>query len=180
MNARSSRVAPLVLALASATWANAASRADEPLPEAAPPAICDGEYRYVGDEAERAARLRAIEDVVGGMNVLVRSIARARLERSTRIIERLGVERAGTRTSITLDGLRYTTLRDDEPVATTAATGEKVLLRHHLDGFVVVQRLDGEQGWRENRYSCRGLRLEVRIHSPRLPRDLVYRLTYGR
>ncbi|MBM4375567.1 MAG: hypothetical protein FJ095_10820 [Deltaproteobacteria bacterium] len=107
MSARSRRTAALAIVGASITASpRSTSGSDEATLEAAPPSVRDGEFRYAGDEAARAARLRAIEDMVGEMKEFARLIARARLERSTRIVERLGVDRAGTRTSVTLDGFR--------------------------------------------------------------------------
>jgi len=159
-------------------------RADEPSAEvhAPPPSICDGEYRFTGGASEEAARLRAIEEVVADMNVFVRGIARARLERSTRIPSRVAIDRIGSRTSVRLDAHRYVTETDDEPVLVTSPSGERVRLRHRLAGVVLVETLDGEQGGRINRFACRGrgLRFDVRVHSPRLPRDLVFRTSYGR
>lgn len=143
---------------------------------------CAGRYRFVGGDSERASVARAVDGVVSDMNVFVRAIARGRLERATRVAEKVEVSRDGSKVTVKLDGRAYVTARDGEPVQVTTPTGEEVTLTHRHVGPDVEQRFAGADGGRVNVFRCEGerLRLDVRIHSPRLPHDLRYSLTYAR
>jgi hypothetical protein len=143
---------------------------------------CLGRYRFVGGEGQRAAVLRAVDEVVDDMSFLVRGIARARLRRATAIAQTMAISRDGTRVTVTIDGRSYATPRDGEVVEVVTATGDEVRLTHRHRGPQLDQRFQGDDGGRTNVYRCEGdqLVLDVVIDSPRLPREIRYSLTYAR
>lgn len=172
--------APWMFALAAAAPPETSAAEGEPVTDEAS-FVCTGHFRFAGGHAERAARHRAIDEVVDDLNVFVRPIAKARLERSTAIAERLSISRVGTRTTVSFDGRVYATDQDGVGVEVIANTGERVTLTHRWDGRDLLQSFRGEDGGRLNRFQCSPgrLKLDSRISSTRLPREIHFTLTYA-
>ncbi len=158
------------------------ARGDERTPSGASAAVVLGAFTFAGGEAERFARRRAIDAVTDAMSVFVRGIARARIERSTAIAERVSVARAGTRTVVSFDDRSYATEADGVGVEVTSATGERVILVHRWHDGVLEQTFAGKEGRRINLLRMREGRLVIdsRIVSKRLPQEIHFELSYAR
>jgi hypothetical protein len=141
-----------------------------------------GDHRFQGGDKERKARDAAIDSVVDDMNIIARGIARDRLKESNKIAERITIAREGERISFTHDGRRYTAVLGGPPVRVKSSTGDDVSLRYALRGESIEQIFVGEQGGRINTFKLTDDKMvvEVRIHSEKLPKDVVYTLSYSR
>lgn len=140
-----------------------------------------GEHRHSGGDAERKARDAAIDDVVREMNAIARGIARSRLEESNAIAARIAIARDGDALVFTHDGRRYRAAIDGAPITVESVTGDEVSLRYVVRDGAIEQVFVGEEGGRTNTYRLRddAVVMHVRVHSEKLPKDLVYTLTYG-
>jgi hypothetical protein len=141
-----------------------------------------GRYVYVGGERERAARDKAIDDVVADMNIIVRSIARSRLKAANPIPRKVAIAISDRTITVTLDSRVYQAPADGSPVKVKGITGDELELRYHLDERELRQEFTGDSGGRNNRFRPMGddrVRIKVRVHSDQLPKPLVYQLTYG-
>ncbi len=146
-------------------------------------ARCDGEYRYSGGEAQRAARDAAIDRVVSDMNFLVRGIARSRLKKATAIASAMSIAREGDQLVVSIDGRRYAAPLDGKGVEVQNADGDKLTLTHREKGGRIEQTFRSKDGGRKNGLRCDAenkLELNVTVFSPRLPHELKYRLSYRR
>jgi hypothetical protein len=141
-----------------------------------------GDHRFQGGDKERKARDAAIDSVVDDMSIFARGIARDRLRESNKIAERIAIARNGDRVSFTHDGRRYTALLGGPPVRVKSSTGDEVSLRYALRGGTIEQIFVGEQGSRTNTFKLtdQKMTVHVRIHSEKLPKDVVYTLSYSR
>jgi hypothetical protein len=140
-------------------------------------------YGFVGGERERTALEKAIEAVVEHMNLFVRDIARSRLRDTNRVASSLVIQRDGPRITVSLDDRTYSAELGGAPVTVRGSTGDSLRLTHRLHGQRLVQTFEGERGSRINTFYVDGegrLRLDVVVRSPQLPRDLLYRLSYGK
>jgi hypothetical protein len=142
-----------------------------------------GNYHFAGGDRERAARDAAIDDVVEDMNFLVRGIARKRLKESNRIPERVSISRKDSKLTIRLDDRTYTAPINGGAVDVVGITGAEMKLRHRVISGRIEQIFEGKDGGRMNQLELDGegrLTIHVRVFSDRLPKDLRYKLTYGR
>jgi hypothetical protein len=140
-----------------------------------------GVYRFSGGEREKQGIADAIDDVVSEMNILARGIARDRLTESNRAPSVLEVQRDGRRITVTFDDRTYTADLDGPAVDVTGSTGDPLKLTYRLRGDKLVQDFKGERGGRINTFSTDGegtIRVQVKVHSTKLPKPLVYRLSF--
>lgn len=141
-----------------------------------------GSYRHAGGDKERKARDQAIDDVVESMNFIARGIARDKLKETNPIAASLGISADTNNLTITLDGRTYTGPLSGGTVKVKAITGDLMDMRYAVTKTEITQVFSGDDRGRVNRYRLDSgkLTLHVRVHSSRLPKDLVYSLTYTR
>jgi len=142
-----------------------------------------GDYRFVGGAAERDAVDRAIEEVVGEMNPLVRPVARDRLARGNKVPTELHISRDQDALVVSFDGRKHTAALDGTTTTVTGTGGDALRYRVEIDAAELRQSFVGEKGRRENKLRLGGdrkLALQVVVTSPQLPAALRYRLTFQR
>ena len=164
----------------------AASSADDPKDDAVSEtdATLDrltASYAFVGGEREHKSLLEAIESVVGEMSVFVRGIARSRLVDSNKVPTKVVIRRDGSNITVSFDDRTYTAVLGGPPVTVKGSTGDLLQLSYRLSGQRLVQDFRGERGGRVNTFFVDGnghLRVDVQVHSPKLPKELRYRLSF--
>lgn len=141
-----------------------------------------GTWRHAGGPAEEAGMLKAIDAVAEDMGFFARGIAKKRLRKSNKIAQRVEIRCEGEQITIAFDGTGHTGRLDGSTGTTKGSSGQKLDLRYVLKGDRLVQSFDGDGGGKRNELALDGDRLamDVTIHSPRLPRDIRYRLTFAR
>jgi hypothetical protein len=140
-------------------------------------------YRFSGGQRERLAIGEAIEDVLAAMTFIVRPIARKRLKAATRVPERVKIHIDDDAITIELGDQVYKTPADGRPMTVIGSDGEEVELRMRVIENALEQSFNKVDGGKDNtfrRVGARKMRLAVRIHSEKLPKDLKYALTYTR
>jgi hypothetical protein len=166
--------------VAAACWWLSPSRSDAAAPAGWKALL--GSYRHAGGDGDRAARDRAIDRVVAEMSVLVRAIVRNRLKSTNPINPKLQLSADAHHLTVKLGARTYSAPLDGSPVTVTGITGDELELRHHVTPTHIEQRFTGPDGGRVNTFTLHHKRLvmSVRVFSPRLPKDLTYKLTYAR
>jgi hypothetical protein len=142
----------------------------------------EGSYRFSGGAKERKAIEDAIEDVVEDMGIIARPIARKRLKAAARVHERIRIAVSDDSVTIELGDEKFTAPADGTKVEVIGSEGKEVQLSYRLDGGEITQRFEGEGGGKVNVFRPHGkrkMRVACRIYSDRLPKDLVYKLTYS-
>lgn len=142
-----------------------------------------GKFGFTGGEAERAAVLAAIDEVVAEMNPLARAIARGRLQEANRVPERIEIGRTEDIVAIQFDDRRYEAPLDGSAVEVVGVTGDTLTYRLSVRPERLRQSFVGDKGGRENTIGLhgeKGMTLRVRVTSDSLPKPLVYRLSYER
>jgi hypothetical protein len=145
-----------------------------------------GVYRFVGGPKEVREVERAIDDAVDQLNVLIRGIARRRLEEPNLPTDEL---------QISVDGDSITIARSGQPEISAPTTGRVVTWENPDNGnelrvaHVVVkdgrleQRLIGDRGVSKNLFAlARDGRLTVQttIDADKLPSTIRFSTTYAR
>jgi len=159
----------------------AAARADE----AAAMAPFVGAYRYAGGPAELAELDKAIDEVVGKMNVMVRWIARRKMRAPNVPSPELILSVNGGALKVARPGQPTVSApADGHPVPWKSAEGDAFTVRHGIEGRVVYQRFEGSQSVSVNHLrlspDAASLVVETRVESRRLPAPLVFHFTYRR
>jgi hypothetical protein len=141
-----------------------------------------GSYRHAGGDKEREDRDKAIDDVVAGMNVFARGIARDRLKASNPIAAKLEMSADAKALTIAMDTRSYTAPLDGSWVKVKAITGDEMDMRFKIADSILDQIFSGDERGRVNAFrpSSGKLVMNVRVHASKLPKDLVYKLTYER
>jgi hypothetical protein len=139
-----------------------------------------GTYKHAGGDKEREARDQAIEDVVSGMNIVSRTIARDRLKSANVIAAAITIASDGTSLTISLDSRTYTAPLSGSSVKVTGITGDKLDLSYAVSTGKIDQKFSGDGKGRVNSFTKSGeqLVMNVRVYSNQLPKDLKYKLTY--
>ncbi|MFO0550376.1 MAG: hypothetical protein U0271_18420 [Polyangiaceae bacterium] len=139
-----------------------------------------GSYQYAGGDKEREARDAAIEDVISGLNPLVRSIARDRLTAAMAIDKAIGISSDATNLTVTQDAQVYAAPLSGSAVKVKGLTGDDLNLSYAVSSAKLEQKFVGDEGGRTNTYTRSGdqLVMNVRVFSDKLPKDLKYKLTY--
>jgi hypothetical protein len=141
-----------------------------------------GRYRHAGGDKELKARDQAIDDVVESMNFLARGIARDKLKETNPIAASLGIAADAKDLTITLDTRTYTGPLNGGTVKVKSITGDLMDMHYAVSKAEITQVFSGDDRGRVNRYRLDSgkLTMHVRVHSSRLPKALVYSLTYVR
>lgn len=142
-----------------------------------------GRYRFVGGQAERDGVLAAIETVVAEVSVLLRGIARSRLQQANVVPEEIQIGHDGRSITITSGGRTYTAPLDGSTTNAIDVFGDPVHYRVSVGDDHVVQTFSSSGGARHNRMRLdeQGrLTVHVVITSRHLPQALRYRLSYRR
>lgn len=141
-----------------------------------------GTYRHAGGDAEREARDRAIEGVVSEMSIFSRGIARDKLKEGNPIAAKLALSATDASLTVALDKRSFTAPRDGKSVKVTTVTGDEMNMRFKLGKDLIEQVFFLDDRGKVNRFRPDGAKLvlNVRVHAKRLPKDLVYKLTYER
>jgi hypothetical protein len=146
------------------------------------PAI-DGRYVYAGDQAERQARDRAIDQAAEAFPRWMRHAARQRLDRSALVPAHYEFRLDGEAITIAIPGGSATTLLDGTPVAVESEGRSATLSRRLVDGGVesrAVQAKSSRTSLFQWTRDGSQLVVVVTLQSDRLTRPLVYRLSYRR
>ncbi len=140
-----------------------------------------GSFKHTGGKADTDGRDRAIDDVVKAMNPLVRSIARSRLKETNPIAASLKLTLVGKSLKSDMDGRAYTAPLDGSTVTVKGITGDELELHLEIASDSFKQVFLGDDKGRTNTFRREGdaLVLNVRVHSKQLPKDLLYKLSYG-
>jgi len=138
-----------------------------------------GTYLFSGDEDERRARDKAIDDVVSGMNPIVRAIARHQLQEGTAIVPIITIAADAKNLTIT-DSQPLTAPLDGTPVRVKTYGGNEMDLSYDVTSDRILERLTGDGKGSKNTFSRNAdkLKLHVHIYAKELPKDLEYVLTY--
>ena len=139
-----------------------------------------GTYDHSGGDKEREARDKAIDDVVSGMNIVSRTIARERLISANVIAATVKISSDTTSLTIALDSRVYTAPLSGTSVKVTGITGDKLDLSYVISEGKIEQRFTGDGRGRTNTFTKSGdqLTMSVRVYATQLPKDLRYKLTY--
>ncbi len=126
-----------------------------------------------------------IEQCTAEMSFIKRPIARARLKKLNPAYQRILLTRSGT--EITFQFEERQPLRvasDGKPMAWTREDGEKFMVSVKFSPDGLVQHYQGEDGERTNQFRVdaagKNLTLNVTVKSQKLPKPLVYSLSYVR
>jgi hypothetical protein len=141
-----------------------------------------GTFNHTGGQADVEARDRAIEEVVKGMSVFARGIARDRLKAANPIAQKMVFTATDKTLTIAMDERAYTAPLDGSKVKVKGITGDELDLHLVVAPGSLKQVFSAEDKGRVNSFSFSGSKLvmHVRVHSEKLPKDLVYQLSYGR
>ncbi len=144
-----------------------------------------GRWLYAGGEAERQARLVAIEATVQEMPWIMRGLARRRIRAATEIPDRYLISLEGeTITIVEGDEEAVTARWDGTPVEVPGDRGDTATqtLVWGDDELRAVNRQPKGSGTTVFRLSPDGRTMDVTatVSSPRLPSDIVYVLSYRR
>ena len=144
-----------------------------------------GVYRYAGGPAELAELDKAIDSVVGKMNVMVRWIARRKMRTPNVPTKELILSvHEGALTVARPGQPTVSAPADGSPVAWKSNDGDAFTVRHGIEGRVVYQRFEGSQSVSVNHLrlspDADSLVVETRVESRRLPAPLVFHFTYRR
>jgi hypothetical protein len=137
------------------------------------PDALEGTWWVVDDDRDAS-----IEQLAAELPFYLRPIARTRLRAATFPCDKMRIEDLQDQISITCDDL----VPAVGPPSETVEYGEGVRLTMMVSGDSLVQTFTRKDGVRRNVYTTGdgGLRLEVTVRSPRLPRELVYQRTFTR
>jgi hypothetical protein len=141
-----------------------------------------GSFNHAGGDKERAARDKAIEDVVDDMSIFARGIARDKLKEANPIASTLKFAESGGSLTVTLGKRTYTAPLDGRSVKVKAINGDDMDMKYKVGENRIEQIFSGDEKGRINTFKLDGdtVTMHVRIHAEALPKDLVYKLTYAR
>lgn len=141
-----------------------------------------GGYKHAGGDKERRALQAAIDDVVAGLGVVSREVARARLERANPIPSSLVLAADKQSLMLAYDAELYSAPLSGKTVKVRSSAGEEMELHVDMTKTSVDQVFSAEDASRTNRlHMVDGkLAIDVVVSAPQLPKALSYRLTYTR
>lgn len=152
------------------------------LPADSPALPFVGTYSFVGGDAEKDARNKAIEDGVKPLSPpLVRGVARSRLYAANEVPKQMVFLGYGKWFETRVDGYRYASYLDGSPYKVETSTGDVMDLRFKF-GPTMEQAFTDEAKGRVNTFELSGNRLimHVRVSASLLPKDITYDLTFER
>ena len=159
--------------------AMAATEVDDEITEIADRYV--GTWTFVGGKAEIEGRDQAVEDTVAELNALIRGIARDKLIKASPVFQTLEVSRDGGALSIKFDDKEIIAGLDGGRTKTTGSDGGTLNYHLELDDKHLYQVFKGEKGGKKNTFTLKGekkVRVKFKITSKRLPKPVVYTLTY--
>ena len=126
---------------------------------------------------------KVIEQATASMNFITRPIARSRLNKTNEVYPSLRIEREADTISIQYGQRQPLRLpADGSPVSWTREDGETFLVSARFQQDSLVQTYKAKDGERTNVFqvdpASRILTLKVTVTSPRLPRPVIYAITY--
>ncbi len=141
-----------------------------------------GAWTFSGGKAERDALEKAIDDAVGSISVLVRKLAREKLQQANPVPEKLTFAADKLSLMLAYDGELFAAPLDGKAVQVKTSAGEALALRIEREGGNVDQVFAGEGKSRKNRLLAKGekLTIDVTVRAEELPKPMRYRLTYKR
>lgn len=139
-----------------------------------------GSWKHIGGDAELKARDRAIDDVVSGMNGLIRGIARGRLAEANAIASSLVFSADKKSLTVAADGRKYTAPFDGTKKKVKVITGDEMKLHYAFPEKAISQVFEGDDKGRTNHFKHSGKKLvmNVTVTATQLPKKLAYKLTY--
>lgn len=151
-----------------------------PPPQASPFA---GVWRFAGGDAERRAFEAAVQRAVQGMGWIIEGMAAGRIRDSSPIPDTITIRVQNNQ--IEYIGVRGRLIRspaDGTTIQTTNAQGEPISLSTRINGNQMVRNGSRSEGTRREVLTVNGntLVIEGTVSASRLPRPLVYRLTFRR
>ena len=141
-----------------------------------------GAFHWVGGDAERDARDKAIESVVAEMSFLARGIARDQLKETNPIASKLSFGATEKALTAAMDSRSYTAPLDGSHVKVKGITGDEMKMCFKIRQGAIDQQFSSDDKGRDNgfRYADNKVVMHVRVRAEKLPKDLVYKLTYER
>lgn len=141
-----------------------------------------GGWSFAGGQAERDALAKAITDAVAPISVLVRKVARERLEQANPIPAKLTLAADKLSFMLAYDAELFAAPLDGKAVKVKTSAGEELSLRVHVAGAAVDQTFSGEDKSRKNHLVVKDdeLAIDVIVKAAELPKPMTYRLTYKR
>jgi hypothetical protein len=156
----------------------------------APPAVDPhvlyaGSYSFVGGDRERNAINAAIERATDGLNFIIRPIANDRIRGASPVPGAVTIRfPPGQVEVLAITGRIWRSPENGPAVPGQGVTGDPVRITSRWENGHLVQILATDEGARRNDYILnadgRTLTLRVTTSSPRLPRSVIYDLTYRR
>jgi hypothetical protein len=120
--------------------------------------------------------------VVEEINFFVRGIARDRLRDANQIPSRIVIRRDGRTIIVSQDDRTQAAELGGPPVQVKGSAGDDLRLTYRARDGRLVQSFEGERGSRINTFfidESGRMRVDVVVRSPRLPKDLRYRLSFA-
>jgi hypothetical protein len=141
-----------------------------------------GGYKHAGGDKERHALEAAIDDVVSGLSIVTREVARVRLQHANPIPSSLVLAADKQSLMLAYDSELYAAPLDGKTVKVRSSAGEDMLLHVELSKTSVDQIFAADDTSRTNRFHTIDgkLGVDVIVSAPQLPKALSYRLTYAR
>ncbi|MEN9353537.1 MAG: hypothetical protein RL318_862 [Fibrobacterota bacterium] len=144
----------------------------------------DFEGRFLREDAKSADPSKAIDLATQDMSFVTRPLARDRLRKSNKPVPSLWIKENGSNVDIGYGNTDLISCPSNGKSIAWERNGEKAQLSIKLQGGVLVQTFQGEEGAKRNSFQLspdgNELTLETRITSPRLPAPVVYRTVFRR
>ena len=139
-----------------------------------------GTFNFSGGDKERAGLTKAIDDLVSEMNFIARGIARDKLKKANPIPSMIGFASDPKILTVTFDSRTYTAPLDGSPVKVKGILGDDMALAYKIGPSRIDQLFIGDEKGRTNTLHLDGTTctMNVRIYASKLPRDLLYTLTF--
>lgn len=140
-------------------------------------------FGYVGGEKEKRAIEAAIDRALDGMFFAIKPIARAKLRQGAVLLPSLSFAfRDGKIQSLSSGNPPIVSPETGENISYRAADGETYRVSQRFVGTKLMQQFVAADGTRKNEYVLseqgKTLNLAVTLSSQKLPRPLMYRLSY--
>lgn len=144
-----------------------------------------GAFVYAGGAGERELLDASIEQLVGKMSFLFRSIARSRLRAGNQPVAQIEISLPEQGLTIARGSeISWSLAANNREATFTNPAGLEVVVRRRIEGNVLVEEIDSNETRRTNRYGLRDggrvLTFDVVIASPDLPTQLTYSFHYRR
>lgn len=152
-------------------------------PAAAQQSPFNGRWRYDGGNAQRRAMNQAIDAALDDFNPVMREIVASQLRETNRTYPSFMLHIGAESITARVNGQTVTTPADGSPRRATTPEGRTAQISQRVVNGHLMQTMVNPQGTRYHTLSIGAdgrLTVEVRISSPHMASDIVYRLTYRR